>query len=91
MIALLIPAFVVANAAVLALSIFLTLSRKIDTGLLGTLGLSMIGVAAAANVLKPAWSPCAVDGPESLMLYGTATVGVWVLREWFLGKKHGAH
>ncbi|MEX3556628.1 MAG: holin [Burkholderia gladioli] len=83
----LIAEYLVANGLVLSLSIFLTLNQRIETGLFGTLGLSMIGVAAAVNVFKPAWDVCAVDGPEALMLTGMAVSGLWFVAS-ALRKRH---
>ncbi|WP_321944516.1 holin [Burkholderia cenocepacia] len=90
---LLTDVYFAANALVLGVSILLTLNQKIETGVLGALGLSMIGVASAINLLKPMWLICAVDGPETLMVIGMAVIGVRIVSRrantWRKEHKHG--
>jgi len=64
--------FLVANAIILGFSVWVTLARGLPTGWWGTLGFSIIGVAAAANLFKPLHLHQAIDLPETLMMVGMA-------------------
>ena len=59
----------------------------------GAPSVSIIGIAAAVNVLKPIRMLPATDLPETLMMVGMAIVCLWVMARraywWTKEHKHG--
>ncbi|KUZ35285.1 hypothetical protein [Burkholderia territorii] len=88
--------FILANLVVLGFCIWITVADSISTGWWGTLGFSVIGIAAAVNVVKPIRMLSVIDMPETMMACGMAIVCMWVLGRkaywWTKEHKHnGAH
>lgn len=88
--------FVLANLIVLAFCIWITVTGEIVTGGWGTLGFSIVGLAAMANLVKPIRMAATIDIPETTMLVGFAIVAVWItvrkIYWWAKEHKHnGAH
>ncbi|AOJ31427.1 holin [Burkholderia metallica] len=85
--------FVLANLIVLLFCIWITVTDGISTGWWGTLGFSVIGVAAMGNVLKSVRMVTAIDMPETVMMVGVAIVCLWVMGRraywWKKEHKHG--
>lgn len=85
--------FVMANLIVLAFCIWITVTDAISTGGWGTLGFSISGLAAMANLVKPIRMASTIDIPETAMLVGFAIVAVWIMVRkfywWHKEHKHG--